>query len=138
MNRRFVVTVADLEVYRPAPAFLEALFLDDNLPAGYAKTFAWSKESGPGSVTFTPASGSISNSYLSAMATFSTTGTYVLRVTVSDSVLSDSDTLVVAVLPGTNAPPVAFAGADQIVALPHAATLHTEVHDDGLEEGLLE
>ncbi len=133
-----VTTGPDLEVVRPAPALLEAAFFDDALPGVGGKTFAWSVASGPGAVTFSPASGNISNNFITSSANFSSTGTYVLRVTVSDALLTDSDTLIVTVRPGTNSPPIVFAGADQIAALPNAATLHTEAIDDGLEDGLLD
>lgn len=134
----FVVAGPDAVVVRPAPALLEAALFDDALPLGYAKTFQWSVDSGPGPVTFSPAAGTILNEFITASATFSSTGVYVLRITASDSLLTDSDTLTVTVLPGTNSPPWVEAGPDQSVALLAPALLHTEVLDDGLDEGLLQ
>jgi RHS repeat-associated protein len=133
-----VIAGADLEVVRPAAARLEALFYDDALPSTAGKTFSWFVESGPAAVAFNPASGTITNGAVISSATFSSTGTYVLRVTVSDSLLTDSDTITVTVRPGTNSPPVVYAGADLIAALPNPAILHTEAVDDGLESGLLQ
>jgi hypothetical protein len=54
---------------------------DDGLPAGAAVTAAWSLQSGPGTVTFANAAAAATT------ATFSTTGTYVLRLTASDTAL---------------------------------------------------
>ena len=53
----------------------------------------WSKDSGPGTVSFVP-----TNSVTST-ATFGAPGTYVLRLTASDSLLSASDTLTVVASP---------------------------------------
>jgi RHS repeat-associated protein len=64
---------------------------DDGLPTGIL-TFAWTA-SGPGPVAFANASSAVTT------ATFAAPGTYVLRLTVSDSQLSASDELTVAVLP---------------------------------------
>jgi hypothetical protein len=54
-------------------------------------TFTWSKVSGPGNVTFANASA------LNTAASFSAAGTYVLRLTATDSALSASDDLTVTV-----------------------------------------
>jgi hypothetical protein len=66
---------------------------DDGLPAPPAAcTLTWSKLSGPGTVTFAnPNAGSTA-------ATFSTAGTYILRLTASDSLLSGTDDVTVTVL----------------------------------------
>jgi hypothetical protein len=65
---------------------------DDGLPnPPAALTYAWTKQSGPGAVTFgTP------NAAKTTM-TGSITGTYVLKLTVSDSALSASDTVTVTI-----------------------------------------
>ena len=54
-----------------------------NPPA--AVTTTWSKVSGPGTVTFGNANA------VTTTATFSTSGTYVLRLTASDSALQTTD-----------------------------------------------
>jgi PKD repeat protein len=82
--------------------------------------------SGPGSVTFASAS------TLSTTATFSTAGSYTLRLTANDGALSATDDLVMTVNPPANQAPVVNAGPDQTVTLPAAATLTSTVTDDGL------
>jgi hypothetical protein len=65
---------------------------DDGLPnPPGAVTTTWSKVSGPGTVTFGNASARATT------ATFSTAGSYTLRLTASDSVLSASDDIVITV-----------------------------------------
>lgn len=78
-------------VVRPAAAALDGTVTDDGLPAGSTLTAAWSKASGPGTVTFA------NSSAIDTTATFSVDGTYVLRLTVSDSTLSSSDDVQVTV-----------------------------------------
>ena len=58
-------------------------------------TYAWTKVSGPGTVTFANASA------IDTTATFSAIGTYVLQLAASDSVLQASDTVTVTVLAPT-------------------------------------
>lgn len=64
---------------------------DDGLPAGSSLSYAWTRLSGPASVSFSSASSAATN------ATFTATGTYVLRLTVSDGALSDTDDVSVVV-----------------------------------------
>ncbi|MDX2029765.1 MAG: BACON domain-containing carbohydrate-binding protein [Blastocatellia bacterium] len=94
-------------------ARLTGLATDDGLPTG-TLTAAWSKVSGPGTVTFS-ASGLVAT-----QATFSAAGTYVLRLTVGDSLLTATDDLTVMVGDGTLA---VNAGPDQVVALPNNGLL---------------
>ncbi|KKQ47170.1 MAG: RTX family of calcium-binding protein, partial [Candidatus Yanofskybacteria bacterium GW2011_GWC2_37_9] len=72
---------------------------DDGLPAGSTLTVTWSRVSGAGTVTFSNANA------LTTTATFSSAGTYVLRLSVSDSALTASDDVTVTVnsapTPGT-------------------------------------
>jgi hypothetical protein len=82
----------------------------------------WTKQSGPGTVTFGDAAS------VDTAASFSTAGTYVLRLTADDGVntpVFDEVTLTV-----VNPPPVVSAGADQTVAFPGPATLDGTVTDD--------
>ncbi|MCW1914108.1 DNRLRE domain-containing protein [Luteolibacter sp. GHJ8] len=78
---------------------------DDGQPAGSTLVTTWSRVSGPGAVTFAdPASATTT-------ATFSTAGTYVLRLTASDGELSESDEMSVVIedaAPGGGSP-VTFA-----------------------------
>jgi hypothetical protein len=73
-------------------ANLAGAVTDDGLPnPPNALTFTWSKASGPGSVTFNNAS------VLQTAAHFTQVGSYVLRLSVSDSALTTNDTLAVTV-----------------------------------------
>jgi RHS repeat-associated protein len=109
-------------------ATLRANVCDDALPSNTRLTTTWSKVSGPGTVTFSSPNSLISN------VTFSTPGTYTLRMTASDSVHTGSDQLIIAVIPGNQAP-VVNAGADQTIVLPDVANLNGTATDDGLPLG---
>ena len=99
---------------------------DDGLPnpPGILTT-TWSKVSGPGTVTFGNANA------LSTTAGFSTSGTYVLRLTASDGALSSSDDMTVNVQ-AANQAPSSMPGLDQTITLPNSATLTGTATDDGL------
>ena len=119
----------DQSITLPATASLSGTASDDgrpNLPG--ALTTTWSAVSGPGTVTFG------NQAALATSATFSVAGTYVLRLTASDSALSANDDVVVVVnpVPPINQPPVVNAGADQAITLPAAASLSGTVTDDNL------
>ena len=87
---------ADFTITLPASATLTATATDDGLPSPPAQlTRSWSTVSGPGTVTFS------SPSSLTSSATFSVAGTYVLRLTVSDSLLTTADDVSVTVNPAT-------------------------------------
>jgi hypothetical protein len=117
----------DQTISLPAAANLVGSAIDDGLPnPPGALTTTWSKISGPGSVTFANASA------LSTTATFSIDGTYVLRLTASDSVLSTTDDITIIVQPIGNQAPVVNAGPDQTITLPAAANLVGTATDDGL------
>lgn len=79
---------ADRSVTLPATLALAGSVTDD--APGW--TAAWSKVSGPGSVTFSPSGNPV------CTAGFSLPGTYVLRLTANDGALSASDDLSVTVL----------------------------------------
>jgi RHS repeat-associated protein len=119
----------DRAIRLPDKAALDATVTDDGLPLGKAVTFAWSKVSGPGTVSFANAKAS------DTTASFSLPGTYVLRLTASDTQLSAGDELTVLVKPA-NQPPSVSAGTDQSVTLPDALQLDGTVSDDDkLPEG---
>jgi hypothetical protein len=102
---------------------------DDGLPSGSSTTCTWSKNSGVGNVTFTNANAAATT------ATFSTTGTYVLRLTATDTALSAYASVTIAVIP-TNTAPTVVAGPDQMITLPNnTASLTGTVSDDGLPVG---
>jgi hypothetical protein len=108
---------------------------DDGLPSSVL-TYAWSKVSGPGTTTFSP-----SETEVAPTVTFSVTGAYVLRCTVSDSEpLSGSDdvafTVIDTAMP-TNAAPSVNLGADRtyrIGNLGDSLWLTPTISDDGLNE----
>src|SRR5579864_5405775 len=104
---------------------------DDGLPLGSTVTQQWSKLTGPGSVTFSNATLPVTQ------ATFSTVGTYTLKLTASDSQLSTSAVVSVTVNPATNQPPAVNPGPDQTVNLVGIAFFNGTVTDDGLPNGTL-
>lgn len=80
----------DLDLLEGQVANLAGVATDDGLPSGIL-TYAWTKVSGPGTVTFGNAA------LASTSASFSALGVYVLRLTVSDGQLSTSDDISVSV-----------------------------------------
>ncbi len=117
----------DQTIQLPASAALSATVTDDGLPTG-TLTRSWTKVSGPGNVSFGNASAN------NTSASFSTAGTYVLRLTASDGSLQASDDITITVLAAAavNQPPVVNAGNDQTIQLPNTAALSGTVTDDGL------
>jgi hypothetical protein len=99
----------DQTIVLPAAASLEAMVTDDGLPALSTLTTAWSVVSGPGGATFGDANA------VDTTASFLVPGTYVLRLTATDSELSSSDEVTVTAVaeggPVTIQVPVA-AGSD--------------------------
>ncbi len=92
----------DQQVALPASASLTGAVADDGLPnPPGATTHRWSAVSGPGTVTFADASA------LRTTAAFSAPGTYLLRLTASDSALGASDDLTVSVTASDTTPPSA-------------------------------
>ena len=109
-------------------ADLDGTVTDDGLPnPPNTVTTTWSMVSGPGTVTLGNASAT------DTTAIFSAAGTYVLRLTANDSVLSASDDVSITVNQVTgNQPPAVNAGSDQIITLPGSANLDGTINDDGL------
>ncbi|MGH9871912.1 MAG: PKD domain-containing protein, partial [Pyrinomonadaceae bacterium] len=118
---------ADQTFALPQTATLHGTATDDGLPQGSALLTNWSAIGGPGTVTFDDPNA------LDTSASFISAGTYVLRLTVDDGALSTSDDLTVTVQP-QNQPPTVVAGPDQVLALPHSATLNGSATDDGLPD----
>jgi RHS repeat-associated protein len=111
-----------------AAVLLDGTTTDDGLPAGSSLQSSWTRVSGPGAVSFADPSAADSP------ASFTVAGTYVLRLTTSDGVLSASDDVTVTVNPA-NTTPVVNAGADQTITLPNPAQLNGSVTDDGEPQG---
>ena len=115
---------ADQAIVLPANATLDGTTSDDGQVLPLA--FSWSQQSGPGVTTFGDPTAQ------DTTASFSLSGTYVLRLTADDGELTAFDELTVTVAPAVNTSPVVDAGADQAVVLPNAVTLDATVSDDGL------
>jgi hypothetical protein len=115
----------DKAITFPGTAAITGTVTDDGLPTPPTLIIAWTKTSGPGTVTFTPANTA------STTASFSTAGTYVLRLTASDGALSSFDEVQVVVSPANQAP-VVNAGPDKTITLPSTAAITGTVTDDGL------
>jgi RHS repeat-associated protein len=118
----------DRTIRLPDKAALDATITDDGLPLGKAVAVTWSKVSGPGTVTFA------NSKAADTTAAFSTAGTYLLRLTATDTQLSAADELTVTVLLA-NQPPSVNAGPNLEITLPGAAQLSGAVADDDLPEG---
>jgi PKD repeat protein len=73
------------------PLTIGATVTDDGKPTGALLTALWTQVSGPGTVTFGD------DHLVDTTATFSDPGTYTLRLTVSDSLLSGFDELNISV-----------------------------------------
>jgi PKD repeat protein len=116
----------DQTITLPDTAALDGTVTDDTLPAPPGTlTTAWSKISGPGTVTFADATA------VDTTASFSAAGVYVLRLTADDGELTVSDDVTITVNPANTAP-VVDAGTDQTIALFGIAALDGTVSDDGL------
>ena len=87
-----VTAGADRVVVIPGKTYLQGTVKDDG-KVNPTPTVAWSKESGPGEVTFENAREAVTT------ATFSAAGEYVLKLTANDGQLSGADTLRVQVAP---------------------------------------
>ncbi|MBK1860131.1 PKD domain-containing protein, partial [Cerasicoccus arenae] len=78
------------------------------------------------------------DSLLATTATFTVEGTYVLRLTGSDTALSASDDVTITVTAPTNQSPVVNAGTDDSVTLSSgtaALAISGSASDDGLPQG---
>src|SRR5688572_8443823 len=91
-----VVAGSNQTITLPTLSTLSATVTDDGLPTGISVATVWSRVSGPGPVVF----GNVNA--LSTTAAFSLAGTYVLRLTASDSLLSSTADVTITVNP---APP---------------------------------
>ncbi|MES2570681.1 MAG: Ig-like domain-containing protein, partial [Verrucomicrobiota bacterium] len=118
----------DLSLAAPGSLGLQGSVEDDGLPGLNALNSTWSVVSGPGAVEF----GQGNSSATSAL--FHLTGTYVLRLTVTDSEFTVSDEVIVRVGALGNQPPFVYAGQDQTLVYGETTTL-TPTIDDGLASG---
>ena len=119
---------ADQTITLPANASLDGTVTDDGLPASGTLTTTWSRTSGPGTVTFANPTAIDTN------ATFSTAGTYTLRLTATDSALTGRTT---SPSPSTRPPPAtphpwSTPAPTSRSPCPATATMAATVTDDGL------
>ncbi len=115
----------DLNIGISGSANLAPTVTDDNLPAPALLTYAWSKFSGPGDVTFGTADAK------DTTATFSAAGIYVLQLVANDGELSTTETIIVSVTSANNTAPTVNAGADQNSSATTVALIGTAT-DDGI------
>ncbi len=105
---------------------------DDGLPAGSTVSALWSVVSGPAGVSFSnPTSANTT-------ITFPSAGSYVLKLTASDSALTSSVTVNVTVNPPApnQAPVVTITASQNNLTLPsNAVNLAAKITDDGLPVG---
>ncbi len=118
----------DATVTLPDVAKLSGISCDDGFPRGSSLALTWSKVSGPGDVAFTKPNSPLTD------ASFTVAGTYVLRLTATDSEQTVSDEVTVTALPA-NAAPIVNAGPNQTITLPNTASLNGTVADDGFPVG---
>ncbi|TQV84957.1 PKD domain-containing protein [Aliikangiella coralliicola] len=119
----------DGNVQIPNAITLNGSVTDDNFP-GTNLTNSWSQVSGPGTTTFADANS------VTTTATFSTDGTYVLRLTAFDGEFTATDETTITVTPPPqNQTPVADAGPNLSIELPASAVLNGSCSDDGLPVG---
>ncbi len=88
-NRAPVIVSSNDQIINTSSVNLSAVGSND--PDGGSINYSWSKLSGPGTVTFSSATTASTN------ATFSANGMYVIRLTVSDGVLSTQKNISIAV-----------------------------------------
>jgi hypothetical protein len=121
---------ADQALKVPATATtLSGTVSDDGLPTGATVTHTWTQVSGPSATIVSPGS-------LSTSIALSNVGTYVFRLTASDTALASSDDINVVLSVPVNLAPLVNAGADQSINLPaNSITLTGTVSDDGLPTG---
>ena len=108
---------ADQAITLPANVTsLSGTVTDDGLPAA-SLTAAWSKVSGPGTVTFANAAAPATD------AAFSMQGVYVLQLSATDGLLSGSDTVTVTVNADPANKAIDFGGTNAFVTLGPAPSL---------------
>jgi hypothetical protein len=117
-----------LQLYAPSgtEVDLDGLVLDDDLPAGAAVASTWSLVSGPDAVAFANPSSPVTK------VTLDVEGEYVLRLSATDTELTNHDDVTITLAPRNRAP-VVDAGPDQVLASTgDVALLQGFAVDDGL------
>jgi hypothetical protein len=107
---------------------LSGTVIDDGFPLGRL-TSTWSLVNGPGTVDFQPVTqtnnltGTEVTNVVSATATFSQPGVYVLRLTADDTLATNSDDVTISITETESGDFLVEAGPDQIISLPNPASL---------------
>jgi hypothetical protein len=102
LNQKPVVDAGpDQAITLPNVATLNGSVAEDGLPLGGTLSLWWSVVSGAGTVTFANSNAAITT------ALFSTPGTYLLQLTATDTLLTNSDEIIITVN-RENRPPAAF------------------------------
>lgn len=119
---------SDLELARDTVLHARPVVQDDGLPEGAALTFSWTEVSAPagGAVAFGDASSR------ETTLTFSAVGTYVVRLTAHDGLLSGQDELTLHVTSPLNRAPVVAAGPDVALLENQTLILNGAAADDEL------
>jgi RHS repeat-associated protein len=119
-NQRPVVNAGPSQtVTLPAAALLHGSASDDGLPFGSTLVTTWTLVAGPGTVAFNSPTTPVTQ------ATFSAPGSYVLRLSASDTQYTVSSDVTVTVNPAiTDTAPVVSAGPNQTVTFPATVTLN--------------
>ncbi|KAF0250304.1 MAG: hypothetical protein FD167_286 [bacterium] len=116
----------------PSVATLQGQVSDDGNPNPPGQlSITWTRVDGPGTVNFTNPNAAVTQ------ASFAIAGTYTLRLTVSDSVLSTSDDVVIIANVTSNQAPTVSAGIDQTILLPEIIILTATASDDGVPSSTL-
>ena len=115
-----------------ASVALNATATDDGLPGATALGYQWTKQAGPGTVSFSSVNAASTN------ATFSSSGSYTLRIEVNDGALTSFADVTVTVNPAppppppTNAAPQASASASPAtITLPSNTSTLSSTATDG-------
>ncbi len=109
---------------------LEGDVIDDGLPEPANISFAWTKLSGPGIVTFDD------SSIINPVVSIDAAGEYVLELSVSDGDKVDSDTVTITVVDSSNNKQLALWSFDSMVSNPGTAVVDDYGSNDGIFTGL--
>jgi hypothetical protein len=118
---------ADQSIALAGGANLSGTVTDDGLPLGSSVSTLWTQVSGPGAVTFANPNVTVTT------ASFSAAGTYVLRLTGSDSQLASSDDVVITVNQANQAPVADFGLAANKGPVALTTVSFSSYRNDGFE-----
>jgi len=125
-----MVGLTSVAVVEPVSSVLAGSIVDDGLPAGSTSAL-WTVVSGPTNATLACATCPVT------AVSFVQAGTYVFRLTGSDSELAAADECTIQIRPlgSSNLPPSAAAGPDRTILVTESVELLGTTSDDGLPVG---